>query len=119
MNLPRRSIDSMRRPVNRSASATRSPGVTNFERNSARVMTRPIRCGASVLTTVSTSGSSGIPVHPNAAIDHPNGMRLQTSGIEITSAGAAIELPGVPRTHQRVAMQRTLSKGSTGMGTHS
>src|ERR1700722_16763588 len=60
INLPPRATDSIRRPATRRASFLRSPGVTNREVNRADTIVRPTRYGASVRTTVSTSGNSGM-----------------------------------------------------------
>src|SRR5579871_4983802 len=59
INFPRRTTLTMVRSVRCDASFRRSPGVTKREVKDALRMRRPVRCGASVRTTFSTSGNSG------------------------------------------------------------
>src|SRR5712692_6548217 len=119
MNLPRRWTPCIVRPVKCLASVLRFPGVTKREENDAATMRRPTRCGVSVRTTVSTSGSSGMKrlwqilvrqirlrqIHHNfAVLDlHRIGSQLQKF-IHVTQAAAAIELPGVKRAGEHVAV---------------
>lgn len=87
----------MVRPATRRASAFRFPGVTNREENVAETILRPSRCGVSVRTTVSTSGSSG-KFHQNLAVFNFHWIGRQAHVfVRGTSAGAAIELPTVIR----------------------
>src|SRR5579862_5496237 len=118
MNLPRRRTDSIRRPAKRAASAARFPGVTKREVNSADRISRPVRCRATVRTTVSTSGNSGTSgnVDQNIGALDLDGERVDADvGVEIVEPGAAIVFPGVPRTHQCIPVQRPLPERSPGV----
>src|ERR1700693_3493605 len=99
----------MVRPLRRRASALRFPGVTKRDETDADTIWRPRRCGASVRTTVSTSGSSG-KVHQDLAVlhFHPVGRDMEIV-IGETGAGAAIEFPGVKRTGENGAVERTVA----------
>src|ERR1700682_130798 len=112
MNLPRRAIDCIVRPARRRASALRFPGVTKGDENDADTIWRPRRCGASVWTTVSTSGSSG-KIHQNLAVFHYHrvgGQQLQV--VPGHRAGAAIELPSMKRAGENGAVERAVPQRS-------
>src|SRR6202163_2906276 len=115
MNLPRRAIDCMVRPLRRRASAFRFPGVTKGDENEADTIWRPRRGGTSGGTTVSTSGSSG-KIHQNLAVLHFHGVgRDMKIFIGETGAGAAIEFPGVKGTGKNGAVERTVAERSAGV----
>lgn len=80
---------------------------------------RPVRCGASDRTTVSTSGSSGTLggyfEEDVVAVD-VNGEGLDADGrVEVIFAGAAVVLPGVPRADEHVAVEGSLAERAAGM----
>src|SRR5258708_38644100 len=104
----------MVRPTRRLASALRFPDVTKREENDAATMRRPTKWGARVRTTVSTSGSSGMIVPGQvdrrqidkdiAVLDlHRVGGQLQEF-IHLAQASSAIELPGMKRASEYVAV---------------
>src|SRR4051812_18207047 len=109
MNLPRRGADSTRRPTNFFASADRVPGGTGFEVNSAGRIRLPIRCGRTVRTTVSTSGSSGID-EDILSLYFDSEFAEANVGVGIELAGDAVEFPRVPGADQSCAVQSPLSQ---------
>src|SRR6185369_6538706 len=110
----------MVRFARRRASALRFPGVTKREENDAATMRRPGRCGASVRTTVSTSGSSGMAAlrqfDENLAVFHFHGIGgLQLQVVPWHRAGSAIELPPMKRAGENGAVERAVAQWPSGM----
>src|SRR3954463_15351047 len=111
----------MVRLVRRRASALRFPGVTKGDENDAATMRRPGRCGASVRTTVSTSGSSGIAAlrqfDEYLAAFHFHGVGSLQLQVFVPShgAGAAIELPAMKRAGENGAVERAMPERSAGV----
>src|ERR1700675_1909046 len=105
----------MVRPLRRRASAFRFPGVTKRDENDADTIWRPRRCGASVRTTVSTSGSSG-KIHQNLAVLHfPRVGRDMEIFIGEAGAGTTIEFPGVERAGEDGAVERAVAERAAGV----
>src|SRR4051812_16865712 len=69
-------------------------------------MWRPRSRGSSARTMVSTSGNSGMQI--NAVLLHGYGNGRDVGAI--TYAGAAVELPGVPRAYDRVVVEGAFSE---------
>src|SRR5437773_3210024 len=85
-------------------------------------MRRPVSEGASVRTTVSTSGSSGtgFRIEQDIVAFRLHGEPIQLDrGIVIVLACSAIIRPLVPRTNHQVFLQRALPDGTAGMRTNS
>src|ERR1700676_4293990 len=98
MNLPRRAIDCMVRPVRRRASALRFPGVTKGDENDADTIWRPGRGGTAGGRPGPASGSSGKNPQNLAVLPFHGIGRDMKIFIGETGAGAAIEFPGVKGT---------------------
>src|SRR6185312_763977 len=83
-------------------------------------MRRPGRCGASVRTTVSTSGSSGMTVlrqfDEYLSVLHFHRVScLQLQVVPRHRAGSAIELPPMKRAGEDGAVESAVAQRSAGM----
>src|SRR5665213_2233952 len=110
----------MVRSARRRASALRFPGVTKREENDAATMRRPRKLGASVRTTVSTSGSSGMEelrqFDENLALFHFHRVsRQQLQVVPRHRAGCAIELPPMKRAGENGAVESAMPQRSAGV----
>src|SRR5579864_1947236 len=79
-------------------------------------MRRPVSFGASVRTTVSTSGSSGMRfgVQKNVAAFSFDREALELDRrIEIVFAGAAVVSPFMPGTHEHMVLKIALTEGTS------
>src|SRR6266567_9366433 len=101
MNFPCRLTERTVWSRTRFASCAKFCFTTCFEKNCALRIRRPVRRGASVRTTVSTSGSSGRRhLDQNVvALDFDRDLDGPHEGVVEILARARIELIGMPGTH--------------------
>src|SRR5579864_4578314 len=89
-------------------------------------MRRPVSLGASVRTTVSTSGSSGTCLHAAIGVEQNivpvdlDGELIQLyGGVVIVLARSAVISPLMPRADNQVFLHRALADGAAGMRANS